>query len=265
MCVQKSLLDPPNSPPTPAVAAQEQEQEQEDEQEDEENSVPATPSDDDDVPLQPFAASAATRISPRKKPAQPQSQSKRAHVDTESDGEEDLSQAASACKKQKQQKQNDHAGPPPRANHQLVPSSGLKAKSAKSAKTSTGELTNYLFPCLIAKFGFDGPASVVTDHSKRELIQFILSKQSSIELSIDDIDFKKLNDTLLKHMQRFRKNASKAAGMLLLEQSNPKVDPHLAWALVIARAIARAHTHLISKFPLTHSRRRNWEFLQEAI
>ena len=48
---------------------------------------------------------------------------------------------------------------------------------------------------------------------------------------------------------RFKKNIAEAAAKLLLVQSNPTLDPHHAWALVIVRALWRAQ-NLHSIFPL---------------
>ena len=104
-------------------------------------------------------------------------------------------------------------------------------------------------PCMLARSGVDQAPSVMTNSIKREMIEWILNKKPSIDFSIEDISYAKLNDTLSHHCKRFKKNVAEAAAKLLLVQSNPILDPHHAWALVIVRALWRAQ-NLHSIFPL---------------
>lgn len=124
-----------------------------------------------------------------------------------------------------------------------------KRTEVEPKKKSTAELSQYLFPCLVARLGFDGPSSVMSNEIKKEMISWICSKKPSLEIKLEDIDFARLNDSYGKHMLSIRRNAQRCVEKVLLDDNNPAMDPMLSWVLVIPRAMQyidcapRTHTH----------------------
>ena len=196
-----------------------------------ESSVSASESetpDDDDVPLNPFPPKNAKTAAPTQK--------KMASVDTESEAEEPSSSAKTSKKKKKA---TDDIEPPPKVRRihggvQQIP------RTPAGSKPSTGELTNYLLPLMLARVGIEKASSVLTNNAKKEMIEHILHQKPSMRFSVEDINYKLLNDTLLHHLKRAKQNIREAVAKLLLVQSNPTLDPHHAWALVIDRAQSRS-------------------------